>query len=129
MSMFYAQIKHKLVEANTPDYQMIMTNDDFLSSCAAAARSMVKDTGFKMVGFADLSAKKYFLISKIGRSGDVIEIPISTDFLDIIHKATGADIPKQRIKKALKREDLGKFSIEIAKFADSQMAKLEMSYL
>ncbi|MBK3462659.1 hypothetical protein [Pseudomonas haemolytica] len=128
MSNFYAQFKHKLVEAKSPDYQMIMTNDEFLSSCASAAMALVRDTGFRMMGFADLSAKKYFIISKVGRSGDMIEIPISTNVLDIYVKANDADIPKHRMKKALKREDLNKFALEMAKFADSQMAKLEVTY-
>lgn len=129
MSMFYAQIKHKLIEAKSADYQMIMQNDEFLSSCSAAALSIVKDTGFKVMGFADLSAKKYFIISKLGRLGDLIEVPISTDFLDIYRRATDADIQKQRMKKALKREDLNKFTLELVKFADSQMEELEVTHL
>ncbi len=129
MSMFYAQIKHKLVEAKSPEYTSMLEADEFLSSCASTALSLVKETGFKMIGFADLSAKKYFLISKLGRSGDMLEIPISTEILDIFRQATGADIPKQRMKKALKREDLNKFSLELVKFADSQMAELEVTYL
>jgi len=128
MSNFYAQFKHKLVEAKSPDYQMIMTNDEFLSSCGTAAMSMVRDTGFKVVGFADLSAKKYFIISKLGRSGDLIEIPISTTVLDIYFKATGVDIPKQRMKKALKREDLNKFLIEMAKFTDAHVSGFKVTY-
>lgn len=129
MSDFYAQFKHKFVEAKSSDYHMIMTNDKFLSSCASAAMAMVKDTGFKMIGFADLEAKKYFIISKLSRDGDMVEIPISTEILDMFRQATGADIPKQRMKKALKREDWKKFTIEMARFADSQMAELEMSIL
>lgn len=127
MSMFYAQIKHKLIEAKSADYQMIMQNDEFLSSCSTAALSIVKDTGFKVMGFADLSAKKYFIITKLGRFGDLIEIPISTDFLDIYRRATNADVQKQRMKKALKREDLNKFTLELVKFADSQFAELEVT--
>ncbi|CAH0135519.1 MULTISPECIES: hypothetical protein [Pseudomonas] len=128
MSDFYAQFKHKLVEAKSPDYQMIMTNDEFLSSCASAAMAMVKDSGFKLVGFADLAAKKYFIISKLGRDGDLIEIPISTVILDMWHKSYSADIQKQRMKKALKREDFQKFSLEMARFADARMAELEMKF-
>lgn len=127
MSNFYAQFKHKLVEAKSPDFQMIMTNDDFLSSCASAASIMVRNTGFNILGFIDLPAKRYFIISKLSRSGDLIEIPISTVILDIFRKADGADIQKHRLKKALKREDFHKFTIELAKFADAQMTKLEVT--
>lgn len=129
MSDFYAQFKHKLVEAKSPDFQMIMTNDEFLSSCSTAATAMVRDTGFKMVGFADLEAKKYFIISKLGRTGDLIEIPISTVILDMWDKSYPADIQKQRMKKALKREDFRKFSLEMAKFADACMVDLGMTAL
>lgn len=129
MSNFYAQFKNKLVETKSPDFQMIMTNDEFLSSCALAAMAIVKDTGFDMVGFADLSAKKYFIISKISRTGKMIEIPISTVLLDLMHRTTGADIQKQRMKKALKREDFNKFSVEMAKFADARFSELEFNYL
>lgn len=127
MSMFYAQIKHKLVEAKSPEYTNMLEADEFLSSCASAAMSIVKDTGFKMVGFADLRAKRYFLISKLSRGGDVIEIPISTEMLDIYQQAVDADIPKQRMKKALKREDFNKFLLELSKFADAEMAELEIA--
>lgn len=120
MSTFYAELKHKLVEAKSPDYQMIMQNDEFLSSCAAAAWSMVKDTGFNMVGFVDLPAKKYFLISKLSNSGKMLEMPISTDILDVFKKANDADIPKHRMKKALKREDCDKFMLEMERFFYTQ---------
>lgn len=129
MSNFYASFKHKLIEAKSPDFQMIMNNDEFLSSCASSANAMVHETGFNMVGFADLSAKKYFIISKLGRAGSLIEIPISTVILDMWHKSSGVDIQKQRMKKALKREDLQKFLLEMAKFADARFSELELTYL
>lgn len=129
MSNFYAQIKHKLVETTSPDYQEILKGDEFLSVCATTAKAMVKDTGFKMFGFADLHIKRYFLLVKLGRSGDLLEIPVSTEFLDMYRHAEGADLQKQRMKKALKREDMMKFSIELKKFADSQTAEIEMTVM
>lgn len=129
MSKFYAQIRHKLVAATSPDYQAILKGDEFLSACASTAEAMVKDTGFKMFGFADLHIKRYFLLIKLGNCGDVLQIPISTEFLDMYLHAKGADLSKQRMKKALKREDMNKFSIEYKKFADSQMAGIEMTVI
>lgn len=129
MSNFYAKIKHKLVETTSPDYQEILKGDEFLSVCASTAKAMVKDTGFKMIGFADLHIKRYFLLVKLGRCGDLLEIPVSTEFLDMYLHAEGADLSKQRMKKALKREDMVKFSIEFKKFADSQMAEIEMTVM
>ncbi|AFO48734.1 MULTISPECIES: hypothetical protein [Pseudomonas] len=120
MSMFYAEIKHKLIEAKSPDYLNIITNDEYLSSCASAALKMVKDTGFKMVGYADLNEKKYFIISKISHAGDMLEIPISTTVLEFYKNAHDADIPKHRMKKALKREDCSKFMIEMERFLHSR---------
>jgi hypothetical protein len=128
MSMFYAQIKHKLVEAKSPKYLAMLEADDFLSSCALAALALIKDTGFKIIGLADLRSKRYFLVSKLGRDGDLLEIPISAEFLEIYSQAHDADIPKHRMKKALKREDLNKFTLELVKFADMQFAELEVSY-
>lgn len=129
MSNFYAKIKHKLVETTSPDYQEILKGDEFLSVCASTAKAMVKDTGFKMIGFADLHIKRYFLLVKLGRCGDLLEIPVSTEFLDMYLHAKGADLQKQRMKKALKREDMMKFSIELKKFADSQTAEIEMTVM
>ena len=121
MSMVYTEMKHKLVEAESQNYQIIIQNDDFLSSCASALTAIVNDTGFRMVGYVAFQAKRYFLISKLSRQGQMLEMPISTEFLEIYQKTDDADIPKHRIKKALKREDVDKFMIEISRFADHYM--------
>lgn len=123
MSMYYPEMKHKLIEAKSPDYHMIMQNDEYLSSCASVVKAIVKDTGFNMVGYIDIQAKKYFLISKLSSQGQVLEMPISTVFLEIYNHTVDADIPKYRIKKALKREDVDKFMIEISGFTHHYMMK------
>lgn len=127
--MFYAQIKHKLIKTESTQYQELMEKDSVISRLAGVAKALVKDTGFKVIGFVDLDAKKYFLLGKTGKFGDLIECPISTAMLTIFKDAEGADIPIQRIKKALKREDLAKFTMEMSKFADSQMQSLEVTFL
>lgn len=126
---FYAQIKHKLIKAESSQYQELIEKDAAIARLAGVAKALVKDTGFKVIGFVDLDAKKYFLLGKTGKFGDLIECPISTAMLTIFKDAEGADIPIQRIKKALKREDLAKFTMEMSKFADSQMQSLEVTFL
>ncbi|KOP51986.1 hypothetical protein OX88_24595 [Pseudomonas coronafaciens pv. porri] len=128
MSNFHAQYKHKLIDVQSPKYSAIVEADEFLSSCASSALAMVKDTGFNLVGFADLRATRYFVISKLGREGDMLEIPITTQILDIYTHANEADIQKYRMKKALIREDTIKFTLELVKFADIQFAELNVSF-
>lgn len=127
--MFYAQIKHKLIKTESTQYQELMEKDSVISRLAGVAKFLINETGFKILGFVDLDAKKYFLLGKTSKFGDLIEIPISTDMLNFFKDAKGADIPIHRIKKALKREDLNKFTMEMSKFADSQMQNLEVTFL
>ncbi|HIE1926026.1 TPA: hypothetical protein ACXKAZ_001847 [Pseudomonas aeruginosa] len=127
--MFYAQIKHKLIKTESTQYQELMEKDSVISRLAGVAKFLINETGFKILGFVDLDAKKYFLLGKTDKFGDLIEIPISTDMLNFFKDAKGADIPIHRIKKALKREDLNKFTMEMSKFADSQMQNLEVTFL
>ncbi|HBO0923608.1 hypothetical protein IPC755_28655 [Pseudomonas aeruginosa] len=126
--MFLAQIKHKLIKAESVEFKELTDKDSNISLLASAAKFLVRDTGFKLVGFAPLDAKSYFFFHKFSQRYGDIEIPISTDMMGIFKDASD-DLQIHRIKKALKRDDLPKFQMELQKFADSQMQNLEVTFL
>jgi hypothetical protein len=118
MNLFLAQIKHKLVSTQSDDFK---TYGEEIQDCFKIVKSFFFDTGFKVVGFADLEQKKYFFLTKYSRFGDLLEIPLSIQFVQALDKAT--DIEKQRAKKALKRDDFMKFQVELTKMMDNQFVQ------
>ncbi|WP_132577677.1 hypothetical protein [Pseudomonas aeruginosa] len=115
MNVFLAQIKHRLIHTKSENFTNLGNE---VHHSFSVVKKFFFDTGFQIQGFADLDTKKYFFLSKTDKLGSLIELPISLDFISALESAS--DLEKQRVKKALKKEDLHKAHIEILKMLDRQ---------
>lgn len=127
MSVFYAQIKHKLIEFHSKEFKSVIQLDSSIKECADFIHNLVADSQFVFLGYVDLSVKIYFLIGSVGRGGEFKEFPMSTDTIKLL-KECKDELLIHRLKKALCKGDLGKFIIEYSKFADSALDEMIVSF-
>lgn len=127
MSVFYAQIKHKLIEYRSNEFNRVIKADNSINECSIFIESLVSNSQFIFLGYVDLSVKIYFLIGSVGRGGEFKEFPMSTDTIKLL-KECKDELLIHRLKKALCKGDLGKFIIEYSKFADSALDEMVVSF-
>ncbi|WP_350613206.1 hypothetical protein [Pseudomonas sp. HY7a-MNA-CIBAN-0227] len=123
MSVFYAQLKHKIISFNSAEFNKVVEVNEEIKGCADFVNNMVADSGFKLLGYVELSIKVYFLIGSFGKSGKFVEFPMSIEVLSLLSKSND-NFRKLKLRKALCNNDIGKFGIEYSKFADEQFDML-----
>lgn len=123
MSVFYAEIRHKLITFKSPEFNQVVEVHDGIKGCADFICKMISDSDFKFLGYVDLSVKVYFLIGCVTPSGKFVEFPMSYDVLSFLCRCDD-DLKKLKLKRALDNNDIAKFSIEFSKFADEQFGDM-----
>lgn len=119
MSVFYAEIRHKVVSFKSLEFNQVVEVDSGIKGCADFICKMISDSDFQFLGYVDLSVKKYFLIGCVSPTGKFVEFPMSYEVLTSLCKCND-DLKKLKLKRALQNNDIGLFSIEFSKFADEQ---------
>ncbi|QUG90800.1 hypothetical protein GR140_19230 [Pseudomonas putida] len=125
MSVFYAQIRHKIITFTSPEYNHVVEANGEIKGCSDFICRMVSDSDFKFLGYVDLSVKVYFLIGCVSASGRFVEFPMSLDVLSFMRKSNN-ELGKLKLKQALDKNDIALFGSEFSKLADEQFNSMEI---
>lgn len=123
MSVFYAEIRHKLITFKSAEFNQVVEVDNGIKCCADFVCKMICDSDFKFLGYVDLSIKVYFLIGCVTPTGKFVEFPMSYEVLNFLCHCDD-ELKKLKLKRALDNNDIGLFGIEFSKFADEQFGDM-----